>query len=312
MGCEGGSIPKRSELVKTKKASSSAKGEFEDLNDWFFCALSKKPLIVPIVGDGLGHLYNKDAVLRYLLNKSSFAGNSPLRKSITSLKDVVTLKVLINPSLSKRGEDFHESSIQGNITDLNPVARFICPITGREMNGKVGFSFIFSCGCLFSDQALKMLPGQQCPVCETIYDRNDLIPVNSSKQEDIERLIARHSDVLIKRRTGRGSQTAAVRPGGSTDPANQLAVDNPDVKNAKKRSSDEKTNSHAKKRSRTKKRDHISQKVNVHVPNVEGSGVISLINKSEAVKSLYRQKNINSNTGTYLTMGTFNRFAATF
>jgi len=70
MGCDGGSIPTRCELVKTK-----VKTEVKNANElnrikWFSCAISKEPLKEPIVTCLFGNLYNKEAVITALLSKA--------------------------------------------------------------------------------------------------------------------------------------------------------------------------------------------------------------------------------------------------
>lgn len=70
MGCDGGSIPRRDELVKLKKKEEKVDQNELDRIKWGTCAISKEPLKDPIVADELGFLYNKEAVIRHLLDKS--------------------------------------------------------------------------------------------------------------------------------------------------------------------------------------------------------------------------------------------------
>ncbi|CAG8527419.1 9568_t:CDS:10 [Racocetra fulgida] len=109
MGNDGGSIPKRIELVKEKQKEARP-----DQN-----AL-KRPLQVPVVACALGKLYNKDAVLEYLLNKSAYGDGD----------DVKTLNIAPNPA-------FKESSASVAHFEQGMVSRFICPISMKEMNGKL-------------------------------------------------------------------------------------------------------------------------------------------------------------------------------
>ena len=68
MGCDGGSIPHRSELVKTKSKNPIVDTTLKLTSLWFLCHLSKEPLASPIVSCGLGKLYNKEAILEYLVS----------------------------------------------------------------------------------------------------------------------------------------------------------------------------------------------------------------------------------------------------
>ncbi len=69
MGGDGGSIPTRTDLVKIKEK----KKETDPLDiakiGWNYCTMSAQLLTEPIVADDLGNLYNKEAVLKYLMSK---------------------------------------------------------------------------------------------------------------------------------------------------------------------------------------------------------------------------------------------------
>lgn len=41
-------------------------------------------------------------------------------------------------------------------------APYICPVIGIEMNGKFKFSFIWECGCVMSERALKTIKTKVC------------------------------------------------------------------------------------------------------------------------------------------------------
>ena len=67
MGNDGGSIPRRQELVKLKKKKAKVEKGEQNRSKWGLCTLTKQPLTAPIVADKLGLLYNKTAVLEALL-----------------------------------------------------------------------------------------------------------------------------------------------------------------------------------------------------------------------------------------------------
>lgn len=297
MGCEGGSIPKRNELVKTKKATNYNTEQYENTDDSYYCPLSKKPLQIPIVADGLGRLYNKDAIIEALLDKKESNSSRELSKVVSSLNDVVNVKAVPNRSLNSTSEQFEESTLVGNIAQKNKVPRFMCPVTGKEMNGSKNnkFYIIWSCGCMFSEQALKMLPGDTCPSCEKNYVQEDLIPVNPTKPEIIDNLKKR----LVSMR--------AKRCHVPDDQPNTLELQ------SQNHSSKYPLKAVSKKQTFRKKRERcMSDNVNLPIPNVTkiNNSVSSLISKSEAVNSLYKNKKPKNET--YLTMGTFNRFPASF
>ena len=96
MGADGGSIPDRNDLVKNKAKSFVAdKAALKAL--WFFCCLSKVspsvdmanaqvPLKEPVVTDQLGKLYNKEAVIEYLLDRTSYGDGDQICGHLKSVK----------------------------------------------------------------------------------------------------------------------------------------------------------------------------------------------------------------------------------
>jgi len=122
MGNDGGSIPRRDELVKQKGKDKVVESKDEALQArWLVCTLSKEPLRPPVVACGLGNLYNKEEVLKFLIDRQSF-GDPPNLAHIRRIKDVqdVTLTP-IQASARSKGE---------------ASAAFCCPITTYPMNGR--------------------------------------------------------------------------------------------------------------------------------------------------------------------------------
>lgn len=156
MGCDGGSIPKRDELVKQKQRKAKVDQNILNRVHWFSCALSKKPLSSPVVSCGLGKLYNRDAILEFLLDRTAYGDGDLICKHIKSLKDVVTLQLELNPSFSEA----QSASLTNH--DQEPVSRYICPITMKEMSGKYRFVYLDTCGCVMSEQAMKEVPSKTC------------------------------------------------------------------------------------------------------------------------------------------------------
>jgi hypothetical protein len=145
MGNDGGSIQKRAEMVKVKQKDAVIDDSEMIKTLWTCCYLSKEPLQRPVVSCGLGRLYNKDAVVKRLLNKD--APVIPEVEHIRSLKSVFEVKLTA-------------SSVPGS-------PYFACPLTGREMNGKSRFLVVKGCGCIFAEQALRELPANgKCLLCE--------------------------------------------------------------------------------------------------------------------------------------------------
>jgi hypothetical protein len=159
MGCDGGSIPTRRELVRTASNSQSSlpntnfDAQMRNTESWFICALSREPLRQPIVSCPKGRLYNKEAILMYLIQKkqspeetiNSYRVN--VAGHVNSLKDLTTLRLVSNPTNSNS---------------------FICPVTRREMNGQYRFAYLKPCGCVLSSQALPSATNV-CLICETPF-----------------------------------------------------------------------------------------------------------------------------------------------
>lgn len=116
----------------------------------------------------LGRLYNKDALLEYLLAPAS--AELPLSATpfgadglataghIRSLKDVTELKLTPNPSATT-GNSSGRATRAGEADASVGAARFICPLSQRPMNGATRFVFFEHCGNVVSEAGLKELRG---------------------------------------------------------------------------------------------------------------------------------------------------------
>jgi hypothetical protein len=163
MGCDGGSIPKRAEMVKIKKKivkdDSDAQVKFQT------CYLSRQELKAPIVSDGLGRLYNREAVLEWLVGEREVE-----LENIKSIKDFTTLKLKLVPT--------ENDSIK---------SKFMCPITQKEMNGT--FKFVYPpCGCVVAELAVQNVKTDNCLVCGKEFGKEILIPIYTSDENELEDL----------------------------------------------------------------------------------------------------------------------------
>ncbi|KAK8864586.1 hypothetical protein IAR55_001836 [Kwoniella newhampshirensis] len=146
MGADGGSIPDRRDLVKTKgKAEQTDKALQREL--FILCALSKKPLTRPVVLDPIGKLYNKDAVLEYFLDKTSYGDGEQICGHLKSMKELLTLNVTSNPD--------YVPPTSLTVTSGPSRTPFVCPLSLREMSGSVPFIALRNCGCVFSEAAIR-------------------------------------------------------------------------------------------------------------------------------------------------------------
>ncbi|KAG7159081.1 replication termination factor 2-like [Homarus americanus] len=173
MGCDGGTIPRRDELVKTKKKPEQKDKNSERLYRWRHCSISQTPLKKPIVACEIGRMYNKEEVLTRLLDRSAEPGMSHIK----GLKDIKELNLTPNPGY------IHEGANKGDAYTDHQAAEFICPVTSLEMNGKYHFSFVWRCGCVVSERALKEVKSDVCHKCGQPYQEEDVIPLNPSEEE---------------------------------------------------------------------------------------------------------------------------------
>jgi len=184
MGCDGGTIPKRDELVRQKKKAEVKDKNAANMAKWRHCALKHDPLQQPIVVDSYGLLYNKDAILEYLLDRTKFEhGPTYIKK----LKDIKEIQLKENQSFKPNNNDLGTEYLD---VYSSP---FICPISFVEMNGKYKFCAIWTCGCVISDRALRSLNQNNnteeklsCPNCGKEYSaNNDMIILNPEEDDDI-------------------------------------------------------------------------------------------------------------------------------
>ena len=183
MGNDGGSIPTRRELVKEAARNQSATDLKEKQREhlahrWSQCPVSHKALVKPIVSDYSGDLYNKDAILQFLLP----AEVSPIDKEeyekfiqgrVKSLKDVVEVHFEVE----------HDEKLKSE--------RWICPITSKELGPAVKAVYLVPCGHAFSQEAITEMKADQCSQCGTAYEPRDIVPILPSTEADKETVLKR-------------------------------------------------------------------------------------------------------------------------
>ncbi|KAF8310825.1 DUF602-domain-containing protein [Clavulina sp. PMI_390] len=316
MGNDGGSIPDRRDLVKTKAKAEQADKNNQTIAAWFYCALSKKDLEEPIVSCELGKLYIKDAILEYLVDKSAYGDGERICGHIRTIKDVKTLKFTPNPS--KRTE---------TDADLGRRhARFICPLTLREMSGQTPFVYITTCGDVFSAAGLKTLstsdsssssstpPSSEgeaspstardiCPQCGEKFDKvNDVRPINPTGEQALKlrdaMLASRAAAKAAKASKKRKAEDSAAASGADSSKA---------AKKGKKSKADDAEGASALPAPSTNAAfAGVNKKVAQELAEEEKRRKSSM---SSAVASLYQKKDAKPAKETFLTMNTFTRYA---
>ncbi|CAG4950419.1 unnamed protein product [Parnassius apollo] len=200
MGCDGGTIPRRDELVRMKKKPEQKDKDAERAFKWRNCALSQQPLQEPIVACGLGRLYSKSSVLESLLDKDTKPESIT---HIKNMKDIKDLKLTKNPAYT------NTDHTDGAVGDGS--APYICPISGLEMTGKFRFIFLWSCGCVLAERALKEVRQNLCHMCQQPFTDNDIVVLNGT-DEDIE-LLKEKMAIRIANRKSKKIKTEKLEKG---------------------------------------------------------------------------------------------------
>ncbi|CEJ79845.1 hypothetical protein VHEMI00061 [[Torrubiella] hemipterigena] len=181
MGNDGGSIPRRHELVKNAArapTSSELKAAvLESLGHaWAHCALSGDTLDKDaVVSDGKGRLYNYESVLKGLMpSDEPSADITPAALGIRSLRDVAKVKFSIN----------------GN--------KWVCPISMKEMGPATKSVYLIPCGHAFAEIAITEIKEQTCPECAEPYTEENVITLLPTTQKEIQRLESRLEGLKAK------------------------------------------------------------------------------------------------------------------
>jgi len=196
MGCDGGTIPTRDELVKLKKKPEQRDKDSARLYRWQHCTISQEPLKKPIVACEMGRLYNKESVIELLLSKDRERNGRT--EHIDKLKDVVELVLTDNPAY----EGTRASVGDGMYVD-RLVSPWICPVTGLEMNGRFKFMFPWKLGKVVSDRAVKILQKDEAEADK--FKEEDIIILNP-EEDDLDLM---HSKMIARRARIKAGKKAA-------------------------------------------------------------------------------------------------------
>ncbi|KAK8810424.1 hypothetical protein WA158_006999 [Blastocystis sp. Blastoise] len=189
MGCDGGTkaLERKYSRWSTKKEKAHYTPEEIQAAKWTYCALSGEELSEPIVACELGYLYNKEAIINALIDKSLPEEFSHIRK----LKDVFPVHFTYAPIKKSKGIEDSNNYWRASVNNKG----IICPITKEEVGNHSKFCIIKSCGCVMSQHAIKEITSEKCLNCGKPFNEDDVIILNGS---DSERKELR--DKMIKRR----------------------------------------------------------------------------------------------------------------
>ncbi|EKD00772.1 hypothetical protein A1Q2_04964 [Trichosporon asahii var. asahii CBS 8904] len=300
MGADGGSIPDRRDLVKTKgKLEKTDKALLRER--FFYCALSK-----PVVLDPLGKLYNKEAIIEYLIDKTAYGDGDEICPYIKSVK---TLNLMPNPALSE-GDDATSVS----------RAPFVCWLSLKEMTGAVTFIAIRNCGCVFSEAAVRAIipnlakgpesssdgPAEPvaCPNCTKPFDpsaQSSVMPIYPSPE--VQDLLL---DVLLAKRAAGKSSKKRKADKGEKVAESENGEKKAKKDKAEKRDREERTGS-GSPAPRAGAQPTVSRSVQSLLAEQEKKRLAAQENMSDAVKSMFRAKSDKKDDTSDFFGRTFNR-----
>jgi len=148
------------------------------------CAVSNEALKEPIVACELGYLYNKDALLTALLNKTL----NPTFSHVRGMKDIIETKFTKNTEAREQGED---------------TTQFMCPVTMIEFTGRYSFSVIRKTGWVLSDKAINEVGIESLQVEYGPFSSDDIIRL----APDSEQLNAMREKLVSDRERMKGERS---------------------------------------------------------------------------------------------------------
>ena len=218
MGNDGGSIPKRRELVKNAaRALTTSELKATTLESlghaWSHCALSGDPLEKDnVVSDWCGRLFNYEAILSRLMPADEVPDVTPASFGIRSLRDVAKLK------FTRDGE------------------KLVCPISMKELGPSVKSVYLVPCGHAFAEVAIHEIQEKSCPECAEAFESDNTIPIFPAKGEETTKLEKRLENLRAKGLTHtlkrdksekKKKRKAEDATGESKDPENTSSKDKP-------------------------------------------------------------------------------------
>lgn len=253
MGNDGGSIPKRRELVKSAARQPTAtelkETALESLaHAWSMCPLSSQPLDPNnTVSDARGRLYNYEAVLQGLLPSSEPAAATEEASAeeeafratgIRTLKDVVRLRFALRSD--ERGREFRA-----------------CPVTLKELGAATRAVYVVPCGHVFAEAAMREIAGaaddsnghkkkpeeqeeRRCLECSDPFEDRDVIPILATSEAEATRLAARMDELKAKGLTHSLKKGKSDKKKRKADEASNGEKENTAGKKKEKKSKDNK------------------------------------------------------------------------
>ncbi|KAJ5082100.1 hypothetical protein N7532_011143 [Penicillium argentinense] len=319
MGNDGGSIPTRRELVReAARAPSTAQlkeaQREQQEHAWKNCPLSHKALARPIVSDSVGNLYNKDAVLEFLLPGDDAEGigsksdcEEVLCGRVKSLRDVVELHFEIDTELSEHPSD-HTNAHRHERRE-----GWICPITAKPLGPGMKAVYLVPCGHVFAEEAIRQLKEDKCLQCNEPYTQDNIISILPTKEEEKQRLLTRAQKLAeqslthslkkapgSKKRKKHAAETSTEAPCGTTEKPDTVVPKPASGSNSRSNTG---TLNPATSGNGIKNASTASLAARVLEEENEKNKRRKMMGRNENIDSLFTKKEDGKKTGDFMTRG---------
>lgn len=110
------------------------------------------------MSDSTGILYNKDAIIEYLLPTDDISAKSNIDKEqvlggrVRSLRDVIEIRFHVEVDGDKPKDEKVSSNHQ----------KWVCPITNKLLGAGAKAAYVVPCGHAFSESAVREIPEKTC------------------------------------------------------------------------------------------------------------------------------------------------------
>jgi hypothetical protein len=195
------------------------------------CAVSAEPLREPVVACRAGLLYNKEEILKHLVQKTLESAFD----HINGLKDLTTCAFTPNPALlasSSSSSSTSKTTPTATTADQEQQqaywadassrpAQFICPVTLVEMNGRHPFVVLRPSGKVFAAKALEQVPSlaeEGQTAVHLFPTEQQLTEIRASLRQENDARKARKANKKRQRETTEVSSSQMVTAGSSSRP----------------------------------------------------------------------------------------------
>jgi hypothetical protein len=238
------------------------------------------------------------------LNENEFSFLVPKATKTYNFQDVTTLHLTPNPEYRENEDDVPVISKAASM-DMNIKPKFICPISGKEINGRHRFFYLVTCGHVFAESVIREVPTSLCLQCNQEFSSNqDLIPINPTLDELPklhEMIILRRERQKLKAKIKRKSENGSILKSGKKRKASAIVESSLEGSKEAKMSKTLVENVGIS----TSRKSHIA----IAAPSENSLRSKPSISKSAAINSIYSNKDSKpESSNDFFVRGTYNRY----